>query len=170
YPAFVTPLGKSIIDETDPNFGGLYVGPVTPSSETKEAIETSDVVVYAGRFPTDSNTAGWRQKLAEEGTLVILHPNYVSIGDKRYEGISFVPVVKKLVEQVKSKSASLASKAWKVVSIATPRYIGTYTNAVSNRTIPCQRSHRPSKARSSRAASGPASSTSCSKTTASSPK
>ncbi|KAI5306121.1 hypothetical protein KEM56_002153 [Ascosphaera pollenicola] len=114
FPGFVTPLGKSLIDETDENFGGLYLGPITPDPETAEAIESSDVVVYVGRYPSDCNTGGFRQNLAEDGTLIILHSKYVTIGNKRYEDISFVPIVQKLLVQLHESGASLKRNAWKV--------------------------------------------------------
>ncbi|KAI5284703.1 hypothetical protein KEM54_001133, partial [Ascosphaera aggregata] len=125
FPGFVTPMGKSLIDETDENFGGLYFGPLTPHPETARAIESSDVVVYIGRFPSDTNTAGFRQNLAENGTLVILHSRYVSIGDKVYNGISFVPVVEQLLSVLHRKSASLKQKAWKVRNDCIIAEVGT---------------------------------------------
>ncbi|KAI5288329.1 hypothetical protein KEM52_001206 [Ascosphaera acerosa] len=114
FPAFVTPLGKSIIDEVNECFGGLYFGPLTPVPETADAMESADVVLYIGRYPCDTNTAGFKQNLAADGTLVILHSSYISVGDKKYEGVSFVPVVGKLLSQMRSQSSLLKRKAWKV--------------------------------------------------------
>lgn len=81
------------------------MGAVTPSAQVKAAVESSDLVIHAGRFPTDTNTAGWSQKLQ---SAAVLHPSYVSLGEERWDSVSFVPVVKKLLLRVRS-----AKPAWK---------------------------------------------------------
>lgn len=121
-PGFVTPLGKSIVDETSENFGGLYVGAITPDTNVKDALESSDLVIYFGRFPTDSNTAGWSQKLATSGTLIVLHPKYVSIGDKTWEAVSFVPIVNKLLERLRKESIAKKDTYIKPNKISAPQF------------------------------------------------
>lgn len=104
---FTTPLAKSVIDETSENFGGLYMGSPTPSVETRDAIQSSDLVIIVGRFPSDSNTGGFAYTFSPEATVIALHPKYVSIGDKRWDDMSFVPIVQKLLDRVKSEKVTI---------------------------------------------------------------
>lgn len=46
-PTFVTPMSKSSIDETNPRFGGVYVGSLT-RPDIKEAVESSDLIISVG--------------------------------------------------------------------------------------------------------------------------
>jgi pyruvate decarboxylase len=114
--AFVTPLGKSSVDESYQNFVGLYQGAITPSPAVRESIEGSDLVIHVGRFPTDSNTGGWSGKIQTANTIV-LHPEYVSVRDENWRPLSFVPIIKKLARALKEKQAiQLPEKWWKSVS------------------------------------------------------
>ena len=45
---FTSPMGKTAIDEQHPQFGGIYVGEIT-KPEVKEAVESSDLIIYVGR-------------------------------------------------------------------------------------------------------------------------
>lgn len=84
--------------------------------ETKEAVESSDVVLSVGNYPTDMNTGLFTQKLATFGTLVLLHTDYVGIGEKKWQGLSFVPVVKKLAQRVKTENFVLSPEQQLIVS------------------------------------------------------
>jgi len=54
-PGFVTPMGKGAIDETNPNYGGVYIGAIS-LPEVKKAVETSDCVLSVGALLSDFNT------------------------------------------------------------------------------------------------------------------
>jgi TPP-dependent 2-oxoacid decarboxylase len=89
--------------------------------EVKATVETADVVMHFGTFPTDSNTAGWTWKFASEG-LINLHPEYISIGSERFDNMSFVPVVKAIVKALESRKAIPSKGWWKKVSVDHTRY------------------------------------------------
>ncbi|KAI9836762.1 MAG: hypothetical protein M1819_000927 [Sarea resinae] len=105
-PAYVTPLSKSVIDETSPNFAGLYNGQLSPSASVTRAVEMSDLLFHIGPLPSDSNTGGWSQHL-ESANLVVFHPRYVSIAGDRTEGVHFVPVLRKLVAAIEKRGLHL---------------------------------------------------------------
>jgi pyruvate decarboxylase len=54
-PGFVTPMGKGVINETDPQYGGVYIGRVS-LPEVKKAVEGSDCILSIGSLLSDFNT------------------------------------------------------------------------------------------------------------------
>lgn len=50
FPTFVTAMGKGGVNEELPNFGGVYAGAGTHAG-VKEAVETSDAVMWIGNYP-----------------------------------------------------------------------------------------------------------------------
>lgn len=47
-PVFVTPMGKSAINEDHPNYGGVYAGEGSRPYSVKEAVESSDLILSIG--------------------------------------------------------------------------------------------------------------------------
>jgi pyruvate decarboxylase len=78
---------------------------MTPDMKAKERLESSDVILYIGPLPSDSATGGFSYSLPVKAK-VTLHSDFVSIGDEKWEGIHFVPIIKKLVAQLRSNSFS----------------------------------------------------------------
>ncbi|VVT44485.1 uncharacterized protein SAPINGB_P000432 [Magnusiomyces paraingens] len=98
-PSFSTLLGKGLVDETSPYFAGVYNGELSHTG-IAEAVHASDCVLNLGPLLSDSNTGGFTRKIKSENAI-ILHPLYVQVGDTpRRDGISFVPIVKKLVARL----------------------------------------------------------------------
>jgi thiamine pyrophosphate-dependent acetolactate synthase large subunit-like protein len=58
-PGFVTPMGKGALDETNPHFGGVYIGDIS-LPKLKKAIEGSDCVLSIGALLSDFNTVASR--------------------------------------------------------------------------------------------------------------
>jgi pyruvate decarboxylase len=54
-PGFVTPMGKGAVDETNSQYGGVYIGEIS-HPEVKEAVEASDLVLSIGALLSDFNT------------------------------------------------------------------------------------------------------------------
>lgn len=149
--AFVTPLGKSGVDESYQNFAGLYQGTVTPCAEVRESIEGSDLVIHVGRFPSDSNTGGWSGKI-QTGNTVMLHPEYVSVRNENWRPLSFVPILKKLVQALKGKQAIPPSQKWwksvsKAYGLIFPTNPPDDLAATGNLSRSNRRSHRRSEAK-----------------------
>jgi pyruvate decarboxylase len=54
-PGFVTPMGKGAINETNPHYGGVYIGEISHSA-VRKAVEESDCVLSIGALLSDFNT------------------------------------------------------------------------------------------------------------------
>ncbi|KAI1937293.1 hypothetical protein LOZ66_004211 [Ophidiomyces ophidiicola] len=100
-PVYITPMGKSIINESDPHFAGLYAG-IVSNSNTKLQAESHDAVLHIGNFPISGNTGGFSTDLPED-KLIKLHPSYCSVGSKVWKDLDFRPVVKKLLQKLKNE-------------------------------------------------------------------
>ena len=57
-PTFVAPMGKGAIDETIPNYGGVYAGSGS-HEDVKERVEGADLVLSIGSIKSDFNTTGY---------------------------------------------------------------------------------------------------------------
>lgn len=58
-PVFVTPMGKSAINEQHHNFGGVYAGSGSHPPEVKDIVESSDLIVSIGALKVITLTACW---------------------------------------------------------------------------------------------------------------
>lgn len=96
--SFTTPLGKGVIDESDPTFVSVYNGTLSGEG-VPEAVHSSDFVLNVGPLLSDSNTGGFTRQIKDENA-VLLHPNYISVKGKIHEGIHFGGVLKKLVARI----------------------------------------------------------------------
>jgi pyruvate decarboxylase len=54
-PGFVTPMGKSAINETNAYYGGVYLGEISQPA-VRKAVEDSDCVLSIGAILSDFNT------------------------------------------------------------------------------------------------------------------
>lgn len=92
---FTSPMGKTAIDERHPQFGGIYVGEIT-KPEVKEAVESSDLIIYVGRLSSDFNTGSFSWHLSDEETIE-LHSDHTSIGYAEYANAGFQSLLPKLI-------------------------------------------------------------------------
>jgi pyruvate decarboxylase len=97
-PVFVTPMGKSAIDETHETFGGVYAGDAS-HPDVKQAVESSDLVLTIGALKSDFNTAGFSYRLSQLNT-VDFHSTYCAVRYSEYPGVRMRGVLKKVTERV----------------------------------------------------------------------
>ncbi|KAI9740329.1 MAG: hypothetical protein M1834_004908 [Cirrosporium novae-zelandiae] len=109
-PTSVTPLAKSAVDETCPNFIGLYNGELSPSRLAKDYMESSDLVLHIGPLPSVSNTGGWSQKLVPQNSI-LFHPEYISIKGDCIMGLHFVPILRKVVTLLREQKIKIKNRA-----------------------------------------------------------
>lgn len=67
-PTFVAPMGKGSVDETLPNYGGVYAGDGS-NKGVKERVESSDLVLSIGAIKSDFNTAGFTIRMSQLNTI-----------------------------------------------------------------------------------------------------
>jgi pyruvate decarboxylase len=72
-PSFVAPMGKGAIDETNPNYGGVYIGDISLPN-VKDAVERSDCILSIGALLSDFNTVlfTWEAHLTYRVLLVTI--------------------------------------------------------------------------------------------------
>lgn len=95
-------MSKSVINESEPRYSGIYAGIISSTLETKQKVESHDVVLHIGPFPVSGNTGGFSNNMQDD-RVIKLHPNYCSIGGKVWKDLDFRPVVRKLVKQLTAK-------------------------------------------------------------------
>lgn len=67
-PIFTTNMGKGIVDETHPNYLGVYNGMVSGLG-VAAAIEASDCVLVVGSLESDTNSGGFTRKVLPENSI-----------------------------------------------------------------------------------------------------
>ncbi|TVY37569.1 Pyruvate decarboxylase [Lachnellula occidentalis] len=116
FPTYSTPLSKGVFDETDSKYNGVYNGEGKANSRHQndyllkashlvsfpgcaDSLESSDLVLNIGFLLSNSNTGGFTRKIPDEN-LVLLGHDYCQIHDKKFDGIHFLPVLKRIVEEI----------------------------------------------------------------------
>ncbi|KAG6041827.1 hypothetical protein E4U41_001298 [Claviceps citrina] len=105
-PVFVTPMGKSAIDETHSSFGGVYAGDGSHPLEVKDIVESSDLVVSIGALKSDFNTTGFSYRTSQLKSID-LHSDHCIVRYSNYPGISMKGVLQKLVQKVNPGQLSI---------------------------------------------------------------
>ncbi|KAK0101891.1 hypothetical protein ONS95_001298 [Cadophora gregata] len=104
FQSFSTPLSKGIIDETHPSYGGNYNGTVSFPG-VAEAIHGSDLVLNLGPLLSDSNTGAFTREVKDENAVLLGHA-FCQIKGKKYDGVHFLPVLRKIVEALRKDPKS----------------------------------------------------------------
>jgi len=97
-PVFVTPMGKGAVNETHPNYGGVYAGDGS-QPEVKERVEASDLILTIGAIKSDFNTAGFSYKTSQLNTIDF-HSTHVTVRYSEYPGVHMRGVLRKVIQQV----------------------------------------------------------------------
>ncbi|MFB9752541.1 alpha-keto acid decarboxylase family protein [Paenibacillus hodogayensis] len=99
-PAASLLLGKSSFDERHPNYIGVYGG-AFGSEQVKHIVESADCVIAVGMVWTDINSGNETAKL-DRLRLVDIQPEYVRVGESRYEPVMAADLI-----------AALSAAGWK---------------------------------------------------------
>lgn len=94
-PTFVAPMGKGAINETLPNYGGVYAGDGS-NQGVRECVESSDLVLSIGAIKSDFNTAGFTYRISQLSTIDF-HSTYIRVKYSEYPGVRMAGVLKKVV-------------------------------------------------------------------------
>ncbi|QSS52791.1 pyruvate decarboxylase [Histoplasma capsulatum var. duboisii H88] len=97
-PTFVTPMGKSAIDETLPNYGGVYAGNGS-NPGVKERVESSDLILNIGAIKSDFNTAGFTYRIGRMNSIDF-HSNFVAVRYSEYPNVHMKGVLRKVVDRM----------------------------------------------------------------------
>ena len=97
-PTFVAPMGKGAVDETLPNYGGVYAGNGS-NAGVAERIESSDLVLSIGAIKSDFNTAGFTYRVSQLVTIDF-HSEYMRVRYSEYPGVRMSGVLKKMTAKM----------------------------------------------------------------------
>jgi pyruvate decarboxylase len=95
-PIFVTPMGKGSVDETNPRYGGVYIGKLSTPT-VKAAVEAADLVLHIGGHKTDLNTGSFSFAFSASQT-VEFHSDQIKVRYASYPGIAMKPVLRKVID------------------------------------------------------------------------
>ena len=99
FPVFTTPMGKSSVDESNPRFGGVYVGSLS-KPEVKESVESADLILSVGALLSDFNTGSFSYGYKTRN-IVEFHSDYTKIRQATFPGVQMKEALQKLLTTVK---------------------------------------------------------------------
>jgi len=108
-------MDKGIIDETHPQYIGMYDGKLM-SDEVREFVEGSDLIILLDTLVTDWNTGAWTAKLDKKKTLYI-HHHEVCMGERKFKHVETAELLNALIS-----SSTKKKKAWPQ-SVAKPCHL-----------------------------------------------
>lgn len=97
-PSFVTPMGKGAIDETIPNYGGVYAGDGS-NKGVRERIESADLILSIGALKSDFNTTGFSYRTSQLNTIDF-GSDYVQVRYSMYPQTRMRAVLEKVVKRM----------------------------------------------------------------------
>lgn len=103
-PTFTSPMGKGIIDETLPNFGGVYAGNGT-HDVVREFVEGSDLVLFMGSIKSDFNTTGFTYRISSLSTID-MHSEFTVIDSAQYD-VAMHGVLQSLIDNVETSKIQI---------------------------------------------------------------
>ncbi|KAH8592241.1 thiamine diphosphate-binding protein [Bisporella sp. PMI_857] len=106
-PVFVTPMGKGAVNETHPNYGGVYAGDGS-QPEVKERVEASDLILTIGAIKSDFNTAGFSYKTSQLNTIDF-HSTHIVVRYSQYLDVHMRGVLRKIISKLDTSKLSAIS-------------------------------------------------------------
>ncbi|EWC46817.1 pyruvate decarboxylase [Drechslerella stenobrocha 248] len=97
-PAFVTPMSKGAVDETNPRFGGVYIGDVS-RPDVKAAVESADLILSIGALKSDFNSGGFSYHTSTKRTIEF-HSDHTKVGFATYPCIGMKSILRKLLDSL----------------------------------------------------------------------
>lgn len=97
-PTFVTPMGKGAVNETHPNYGGVYAGSGS-NKGVRERVESSDLILSIGAIKSDFNTAGFTYRISQLNSIDF-HSTFVRVRYSEYPHIHMKGVLRKVIQRL----------------------------------------------------------------------
>ena len=98
YPVATALLGKSLIDENNPHFIGLYSGALS-EDYVREMVEGADCVLNLGAFMSDINLGVYTANIATD-RLIHATPEHVSIKHHRFDQVFLGDFIRSLSDRL----------------------------------------------------------------------
>jgi len=110
YPYATMTMGKGLLEETHPQFIGIYNGAIS-EDYVRRRVEEADCVLSIGALMTDFNTGKFSAKLDPSRTIEV-HGQYLKIKHAVYNNVAmqdFLPALSKQLKHRDRKTLSLKS-------------------------------------------------------------
>ena len=102
-PVAITPNDKGTVDESLPQYLGLYSGGSSQPPAVREIVESADLILdIGGVLLYELNTGLWGDVL-DTSRAICIHDNWVRIGTDVYINVAIEDVLDALVRKVKSR-------------------------------------------------------------------
>ncbi|KAI9727780.1 MAG: Pyruvate decarboxylase 1 [Cirrosporium novae-zelandiae] len=124
-PSFVAPMGKGAIDETLPNYGGVYAGDGS-NVGVRERVESADLVLSIGAIKSDFNTTGFTYRVSQL-TTIDFHSNWIKVKYSEYNGCRMKGVLRKIIERM----GTLNIQPGPVASNKIPAHVDTQDETIT---------------------------------------
>lgn len=108
FPFATMLMGKSVIDETNENFIGTYMGNISAES-TQKIMKDSDCVICLGTSFSDLNTGGF-SVMPDESFKVDIQSDYTIVDSIKYSDVWMSDVIKELTVRLSENSHSYIGK------------------------------------------------------------
>ncbi|PWN43885.1 putative PDC1-pyruvate decarboxylase, isozyme 1 [Ceraceosorus guamensis] len=101
-----TPMGKSALPESSPQYAGTFIG---PNSEPAllQRVQKSDCYLFVGALRSDFNTASSFNSLTDQAKTIELHSNRTVLGHAVYPGISMHALLPRLADHLSARANEL---------------------------------------------------------------
>jgi len=98
-PVAITSYDKGVIDESTPQYLGLYCAESSQPPAVREAVEGADLILdIGGVMLTELNTGLWGADL-QTSRAVCIHDNWVRIGEKIFVNVAIDDVLEALIAE-----------------------------------------------------------------------
>jgi indolepyruvate decarboxylase len=119
-PFAVTPNDKGVLDESLPQFLGLYAGDSSGPTAVRDCIEAADVLLDVGGVVlSELNTGLWSDRLVAS-RLACIHDNWVRIGDKVWLNVAIGDVLRALAARVSARASIALPKMEQMPLVGVP--------------------------------------------------
>jgi indolepyruvate decarboxylase len=108
-PTAVAPNDKGILDESTPQFIGLYNGMMSVPPAVKPTIESADFLLDLGGLLQEELNTGFFTDNINPANTASIHDNYVQIGTKVFVNTAIEDVVDRLLAAVTPRTAAITS-------------------------------------------------------------
>jgi pyruvate decarboxylase len=124
FPFFVAPMGRGFVDETLPNYQGVYAG-IASCPSVREDFESSDMILTIGRVPTDINTGGFTC-VTDSSRLIEIIPDRVTVWNTVYSAVGMKSLLKRITNRVPTLDKRSCPKPWRQEKEATKDRLGDF--------------------------------------------
>ncbi len=101
-PYVTMALDKSVLDETNPSYLGLYMGQLI-NPEIREFVESCDCILAIGTIPSDINMGMFTAKL-DKSRIINIMPSSVHIGYTDHINVKMLDVLEELSKRLNKRT------------------------------------------------------------------